>query len=173
MSDIDCDLQQGEVTMPDGSMLSYDGLPNTNFRLLFPKATWVNMFLQEFVMPEVSVIEVRQNTPYADVNNIGEKMNYGDVQCTFLVDKNLKNYKEMFNWMRRMTVRGSVVGETDNPVLIVNGKETIRFVEAWPMSLTGLQFVTNATDVVYITATVTFNLDYFEFADEPFNVTNR
>jgi hypothetical protein len=168
-----CEFQNGEATMPDGSPLSYDGLPNTNFRLLFPKATWVNMFLQEFTVPEVSVTEVIRTTPYADINDIGEKMNYGDVTATFLVDKNLKNYREIFNWMRRMTNRGSHIGESDNPLLIVNGKEMIRFVEAWPMSLSGLSFVTNANDVTYITATAVFNLDYFEFVDEPFDVTNK
>lgn len=168
-----CEDQPGSATMPDGSPLTYDGLPNTNFRLLFPKATWVNMFLQEFDVPSVSVAEVKQATPYADINNVGEKMQYGNIEASFLVDKNLKNYKEIFNWMRRMTVRGSTIGDTDNPLLIVNGKETIRFVEAWPMSLSGLRFVTNATDVVYLTASVTLNFDYFEFTDEPFSVTNK
>lgn len=168
----ECESLVGEVLMPDGSAVSYDGLPNTNFRLLFPKATWVNMFLQEFTVPDVSVREVAQNTPYVDIQNVGEKMIYGNISCSFLVDKDMKNYKEMFRWMRRLTVRGSSVGEADNPLLVVNGKETIRFVEAWPINLSGLRFITNATDMNYLVATVTFNVDYFEFTDEPFFSTN-
>jgi len=162
----------GNVTMSDGSAVSYDALPNTDFRLYFPKATWLTMFLQEFVVPEVSVDEATRSSPYVDFNEIGEKMKYGDITCRFIVDKNLKNYKEIFNWMRRMTVAGSIVGETENLVLIVNGIEMIRFTEAWPLSLSDLRFAADESDVTYITASVTFNFDYFEFIDSPFHVTN-
>lgn len=164
-----CENEIGEIMMPDGGAVSYDALPNTGFRVLFPKAPMVNMFLQEITVPSIGVSEVRQNTPYVDINNVGEKIQYGDCICTFLIDKNLKNYREIFNWMRRMTVAGTTVGESDNPLIIINGKETIRLVEAWPMELSSLNFVTNATDVVYMTATVTFNLDYWEFVDDPFH----
>lgn len=167
-----CENEIGSITMPDGSPVSYDGLPITNYRLIFPKAFNMVFFLQEFNMPEVFINEVAQPTPLVNVNNIGEKMRYDFLTCRFLVDKSMKNYREIFEWMRRMTVRGSSVGETDNPVLIVNGIETIRFVEAWPMKLSGLTFRSDVNDVQYLSCTATFNYDYLEFLDARFEVTN-
>lgn len=160
-----CETETGYITMADGSEVSYDALPNTNFRLLIPKLPWVTMFLQGFETPPINVDVVQRPTQYIDVQEIGEKIVYGDVQITFLVDKNLKNYKEIFAWMKRMTVAGTQVGESDNPILVINGKEIMRFVEAWPKALTNLNFITNANDVQYLTATATFNLDYFEFVE--------
>lgn len=167
-----CSDEKGFMTMPDGSPVTYDGLPESNFRLLFTKAPFTVFFLQEVVLPEVRVEEVVQNTRFADINNIGEKMIYGDLVIRFLVDKNLKNYSELFRWMRRMTVAGTSVGETDDPVLIINGTEMIRFVGAWPLSLSDLTFKTDVDDVNYITCVAVFNLDYMENIAAPFDVTN-
>lgn len=163
----------GDITMPDGSAVSYDGALASGFRLSFPKVTWLTLFLQEANVPDVSVTEVSRPTRFADINEIGEKMKYGHFSCSFLVDKELKNYKEVFNWMRRMTVAGSVIDEIDNPILIVNNIEMFRFVGAWPMSISNLSFVANSTDATYLTATAVFNFDYMEFVSEPFHVTNN
>lgn len=148
--------------MPDGRPVTYDGLPNTNFRVLFPKANNMIFFLQEFDLPSIGVKEVVRPTRFVDINEVGEKLIYQPFTCKFLVDKELYNFKEIYNWMKRMTVSGSNVGETDNAVLVINGKHQIRFNDCWPTSISGLQFITNATDVQYITATATWNYDYLE-----------
>jgi hypothetical protein len=167
----ECDVV-GTLLMPDGSPASYDGLLNSGFRLSFIKLPWMSMFLQAATVPSVSVTEVKFPTRYADINEIGEKMSYGDFNCTFMVDKNMKNYKEIFNWMRRMTVAGTAINEVDNPVLIINNKETFRFVGAWPSSVSNLNFVSNVSEPTYLTADVSFNFDYMEFVESPFHETN-
>lgn len=163
-----CEVVNGNISMPDGSPVNYDGLKSTDFRLSFPKMPYLMMFLQEVRTPDVSVREVIQATRYADINNAGEKMVYGDVTFTVMVDKNLKVYKQVFEWMRRMTVGGSSIGEYDNPILLINNTETIRFVEAWPLEMSGLNFKVDVNDVQYLTVDITFNVDYIEFVDEPF-----
>ena len=71
--------------------------------------------------------------------------------------------KEIHTWMQRMTVRGTTVGETDSPVLIINNKKMITFSDAWPTALGQMSFVTTANDVVYITCTATFRYDLMIF----------
>ena len=158
-----CETLQGYVVMSDGSEVSYDALPNSMFRVIFPQVPWLIMFLQGFSMPGVDVKEVPTATPYVDMNEIGEKLIYTPFTVTFLIDKNLKNYREVHDWMKRMTVAGTKVGETADPVLVIGGKEMIRFCGAWPTFLGGMEFRTDVQDVQYMTATAQFNYDYFEF----------
>jgi hypothetical protein len=159
----DC-LDNGIITAPDGTELSYDGLPDGAFRLIFPKAPFVTMFLQQLDLPGIQVNQAARKTPLVDMNEIGEKLNYLPFTCSFLVDKNLKNYKEIYNWMKRMTVNGTIVGETDTASLVINGKEMCTFVDCWPTSLGQLTFTTTNNDVVYVTCTAVFNYDYLEFS---------
>lgn len=157
-------LQNGEIVGPDGEELSYDGLPNGAFRLIFPKAPFMTMFLQQFDLPGIQVREVGRPSPVTNFTEVGEKLNYIPFTVTFLVDKKLKNYKEIYDWMKRMTVRGSSIDEHDNPRLIINDKLHVEFVGAWPTSLGNLTFMTTNNDVVYLTCTATFNYDYIIFS---------
>lgn len=160
---------EGSIAGPDGSTLSYDGTPTTNFSVSFTLLPFTTMFLQDFQTPTIDVGVAQVPTPYVDTQEVGEKIIFGDVSLTFLVDKYMKNYREIFNWMRKMTVSGTLVGLKDNPTISVNNKQVIRFVDAWPKSLSALTFKSNETDVIYITATAVFNVDYMEFIQEPFD----
>ncbi len=153
----------GSVYRPDGTPVSYDGLQNTKFNLIFQKASNSVIFLQAFEIPGVSVNEVDVPTPFVNMNEIGEKLNFGQFNITFLIDSEFKNYKEIFDWMKRMTVAGSAIGDTDDVVIIINDKQSIRFYGCWPMSMSNVSFITNATDVEYLTCSVVMNFDYFEF----------
>ena len=154
---------QGDIVMPDGSTVNYDGMPNTNFRVIFPKLPWVVLFLQGFSMPSFGVNEVSRVTPYADINEVGEKINYDPFSVSYFIDSGLKTYKSIYDWTKRMTVAGSLVGETDNAILVINNVAMIRFLDVWPMTTTGLEFDVTNQDVTYLRATTTFNYDYFEF----------
>lgn len=159
------DVTTNEILMSDGSAVSYDGLTQTAFNLIFPKAPHITMFLQGFELPGINVSQVIVPTPYVDMNDIGEKIQYTPFNCTFLIDSEFKNYKEMYDWMKRMSAGGTKIGDVDEVVLVINGKQSIRFTGAWPTSLSSVSFITNATDVEYLTATVSMNFDYYYFLD--------
>lgn len=152
----------GTVTGPLGLPLSYDGLPTTDFKLVFPLLPTVTMFLQSLDIPSIKVNEVTRSTRYIDCNEIGEKINYEPFTVTFLSDKNLVAYYEIFSWMRRMTVAGTKIGQTDNPYVLIGDKTRITFIDAWPMELSNLQFKANEDDMIYITGTAIFNYDYLQ-----------
>lgn len=157
----------GFVEGPNGEIpVSYDGLTNTSFRVIFEKANSSVFFLQSFNLPSVRIREVKTNTPLVDMNEIGEKIDYTPFEMSFMVDADLRNYRQVYNWMKRMTVRGSKVGETDTVLLSINGKESIRFYGCWPMELSDLEFVTNPDGIVYMKCTLIVNYDYFLFEDE-------
>ena len=102
--------------------ISFDGLPNTDFKLVFPKLPLTTMFLQTLNVASISVGVAPQETRYVNLQNVGEKLSYQPFSATFLVDKNMLCYNEIYEWMKRMTVSGSSVGETDNPYLMIGSR---------------------------------------------------
>lgn len=149
-------------SLPVEEPLSYDGLPTTEFKIVFPKLPTVTLFLQSFDVPALTINVVSQESRYLNIQQVGEKINYSPFSFTFLCDKSLAAYFEIYKWMQRITVNKTWAEETDNPYLIMGSKgRTLTFMNAWPMSLDGLQFKANEDDLVYITGTATFNYDYF------------
>lgn len=156
----------GAASMRDGSPVIMDALTTNNCRLSFPSLPGVVFMLQTVSLPDVYVNEVKQNTRYVDPNEVGEKLNFSPFAVTFIVDKYMKNWSAIYNWMKRMTVAGSNVDEQDNPVLIINNTEVLRFIGAWPTRLGGLDFDATADGVEYMKATLNVNYDYFDYIGE-------
>lgn len=153
----------GDAVMSSGDFLTFDGLPKNKFNLIIPSQPTVQFFLQSFAMPSVQVNEVKVATRVVDYNEIGEKMNFSPFTCTFLVDKYSRNWASVFNWMKEMTVDGSSVGRTDDIVLLLDGKEFIRFYGAYPLTLSGYDLDSTIQELTYVKGTVTFNYDYFSY----------
>ena len=130
----------GDAVMANGDFLTYDGLPNNRFSLIIPKLPNVQFFLQTFTLPDISITQVKIPTRYVDYNEIGEKVEFSPFNVTFMVDKYCRNWSSVYNWMKEITVSGSNVGNSTDCVLMIDGKETIRFYGAWPTSLSGFSF---------------------------------
>lgn len=152
----------GTASQQNGDFLTFDGLSNNRFSIIIPSLPNVSFFIQKFSLPNVRVNQVELQTPIVDYNEIGEKLDFEPFVVTFMVDKYLRNYSEVFNWMKEMTVLGTNVGKTDDIVLKINNEDYIRFYGAWPTSLTGLDFDATTEEFKYIIAEVTLNYDYFD-----------
>lgn len=154
---------QGNASMPDGTPVALDGLLIQDCRLFFPKMPTVNFFLQGIQLPDVSVNEVKQYTRYVDPNQIGEKVNFEPFSVRFMVDKQFKNWNEIFDWMKRMTVKGTSIGETDDAIIIIGGKNVLRFVDAWPTRLGGVEFDATVPEAQYVKCQLEINYDYIDY----------
>lgn len=153
----------GTAVHQNGDFLTYDGLPGNKFQLIIPKLPGVTFFLQSFELPAVSVNRVNIPTPVLDYNDIGEKLMFDPFTITFMVDKYCRNWGSVFSWMKRMTVNGSNVGETDNATLLIDGVETIRFADIWPTRLSGFEFDVTNPELTYVIANLEMNYDWFDF----------
>lgn len=156
----------GFGSMPNGDFLTFDPLPVNRFSLIIPKLPHVQFFLQKFSLPAISVRSVNVPTPIVDYDEIGEKLNFEPFNVTFLVDKYSRNWVSVFNWMKEMTVNGSNVGLTDDVVLMMDGKEFIRFYGAWPSTLSGYELDSTIEQLIYVKSIVSLNYDYFEYIGE-------
>lgn len=95
----------------------------------------------------------------------GETVNYDDFNVRFLVDENMDNYKEIFDWIHRNNI-----GERERADIVLsilsshnNTVKQIRFVGAFPINLSGVEFNSQDTTNEYLTADTTFHYTYFEF----------
>jgi len=152
----------GSATMQNGDLLTFDPLIINKFSLIIPNQENVTFFLQQFSLPSVGVNEVVVNTRYVDMNEIGEKLNFLPFTVNFLVDKYCRNWSAIYNWMKQMTVDGTIVGKTEDIILMIDGKEFIRFYGCWPTNLSGMNMDSTIERVQYLKASIVFNYDYFD-----------
>lgn len=184
----------------------FDYASPTQFKFSIIKLPKVEYFCTAVNVPSVSVPNSQQNTPLANIPLPGEKVTFGNLEMTFLVDENLENYREIHGWLMGIgfpkdysqsrealaagadrfptssganltTDPGKVkygavnIGAlySDATLTILSSKnrpvQEIRFSDVFPISLSGLSYSQNATDVDYLTATVGLEYRIYEFAN--------
>ena len=140
-------------------------LSPTGFKLTSNREKFANteFFITTFGIPSLSAGEVQTNFQ----NNIGftpgEALTYESLSLRFVIDEDMNNYTEMFNWMKANT---DTVERHDMILSIMTNKNLVnkqfQFKDAFPTALSGVEFSAQATDVEYLQADVTFR--YNEFA---------
>ena len=76
-----------------------DYATGTQWRLAFnrlPKTTW---FCTAANIPGISLGEAQYPTPMADIMLTGDKLTFETLTITFIVDEELQNYRELWDWM--------------------------------------------------------------------------
>ena len=149
-----------------------------NFRLVLQKAPLLNFFLQGASIPGLTFAgNVIMPTPLLDIPIPGERLVYSPLTVSFMVDEDMTNYLEIFNWMislaandlqpsiayraqtsieadvnsrDRSDIKLMILTSSKNPNIEVN------FIDAFPSQLGELNFNTTATGVNYLESSVTF-----------------
>ena len=145
------------------------------FKLQIKKLPNVNYFVQSVDIPSVSLGTADADTPFIKIPFPGTKLTYGNLQVTFKVDEDLKNYLEIYDWLKSVgfpdnfaqytNVAGAALASGDGVFsdisLIVltsamNPNIEFTFQDCFPVDLSALQFDSTSVDVQYLTATVSF-----------------
>lgn len=133
----------------------------TQFKLMFDKIPNTEFFCQAITLPELSLSPVVQSTPFLDLNWQGEKVNHQPLTAEILLDKEMRSYSELYNWIKGMSVlKRAVEGFSD--CSLVMGTKTFRFIDVWPMTISAINLSIAVPDVQTVTFNVTFEYDYFE-----------
>ena len=147
-----------------GFIVSVSRLPNVEF------------FSQKFLLPGVNANPVETQTPFRPFYNVPDHMRYTDLDLTFIVDENMENYREIFNWLVGMTspdtfdqhkdLKESKEGlVSDITVIILNSHKNpnikITFINEFPVGLTPVSFDVAQQDIQYAEASVTMRYDSF------------
>ena len=155
-----------------------------NFRFQVKKCPNVNFFIQNVNLPGVTLVAVETPNPFVKIPRTGDHIEYEDLMINFKIDEDLKNYMEIFNWIRDLgfpdnfdqykSIAGrpvySGLGITSDLSLIVlsssrNPIYELTFKDAFPITMSSVIFDSTQQDVQFVEAAVTFR--YRTFTVEP------
>lgn len=175
------------------------GIENRNFlspvgfKLAIDKLKGVDFFCQTASIPGMGLEAANTATRFNKIPQPGDEIYYEDLTIQFLIDENMKNYYQVFDWMRELGApysskeftyqRGKLDSQNPNLdpanpvgnhqwrsdcslfVLSSNYQPVAEFVfkDAWPSSLSTLTFDSSVTDINYFTAEVSFKYNYFDY----------
>jgi hypothetical protein len=150
-----------------------------NFRVTIDSGEFANLqfFCTTAQVPALAQSEVLQSYGNRNAYFPGDTIDYSSLEVTFIVDEEMKNYIEMYNWLKtdagydtEKTKSGPSTHKPkfkDITLSILTSKNTtnkqIKFNDAFPVNLGELQFTTQDTAVEYITCSVSFRYNKFEF----------
>jgi hypothetical protein len=147
-------------------------LSPTAFRFYLNRAPAVTYFCQSASIPEVSLETLEQPTTVLPVNQIDSRVSLGDLTIRFLVDEDMKNWLEIYDWMRGIAAFEDLDNKyhpnqhkCDAKLMILTGAMNsnieVSFEGVFPTSLSNLEFDSSTTDIDYITADVTLAIESF------------
>ena len=157
-------------------------LSNISFRLTIEDAPNITWFCQAASVPGVSIEGIDVFTPHATIPYAGNKVSFEELTIRFIVDEHMKNWTEIYD---RIIGRGLAEGhekykllKASNPlhprgggystvVLTIltsgmNPQMEFHFYDAFPISVSALDFDSSVADVEYFTATASFRYVNYE-----------
>ena len=160
-------------------------LNNSYFKLIFDRLPTMTYMCQTVNIPgfsigvadQVTALGLRQRRP-------GDTYTFDDFTISFLVDENMDNWTEMFNWMvsianyennTPISKGGEVIPAVDvfsnAKIIITNsafrGNKEVILKDLIPTNLSGIEFSSVDTDSTPIIATATFAFTSMRVVDFP------
>ena len=173
----------------DNQVSNRNFLSPTGFRFTLNRAPKVAFFGNTANIPSMTLGVANQSTYLKDIEVPGDKILFEDFSLRFLVDENLENYMEIYNWIRGLGFPESLeeiynlqrTGKIDQPLDKVmnifsdgtlqvltshqNPNFKVVFEDLWPYSLSTLQFDATSEDIQYFTADVSFKYTIYNITD--------
>jgi hypothetical protein len=140
--------------LPTYYRFSINRLPNTMY------------FCQTASVPTITMSEVLMPTPFMAIKN-PSKLDFDELSITFVVDEEMKNWLEIFNWMRSTTNVENYEEfkpinthlSTANLVILnstKNPKINVTFEGLYPRTLGSIDFSSTVIDPEPLQCTATF-----------------
>ena len=165
-------------------------LSPTGFKFVLKRAPKVAFFCNQANIPDLNLGVIEQTNYLRPIPVPGDKIEFGDLRLTFMVDEDLGNFMEIFNWIRGLGYAQSMdefndlanaglispnyVQKGDNiysdgTLQILNSSSItnfqIFFSDLFPYNLSTMSFDATQTDIQYFTAEVSFKYSIFNITD--------
>lgn len=152
-------------------------LSTAGFDIKITRLPGVEFFSQKLLLPGVNGNAVETVTPLRAYYSVPDHLRYLDFDLSFIIDENMHNYQEIFNWLKGLgtpdtlqqykDLEASKEGLTsDVSVILLNSHKNpnikFTFINAIPIGLTPVSLDMTTQDVTYAEATVTLRYDAFE-----------
>ena len=161
---------------------NFNYLQPTSFKLVIDRTNYPNLefFVQDFT--HAGVIMNAADLSYKKISAIpfiGDKLTYNEMLANIILDEDMKSYREMHTWMRRILdqdnitaldrftnntqrppsqsdITLSVLSSSNNPIVRIRYKDCI------PVALTDIAFNSTTGGTDYITFGASFRFTYFD-----------
>jgi hypothetical protein len=142
-----------------------------SFRLVIDGQKYKNALfsVQRVEIPDISAEGAPLNLPQRNIAFAADKITYADLSLSFLVDEDFTNYIEIHDWMYGAVTQPdspSIDKYKDISLLVMSSHNNVsrefKFVEAFPINLSSVQFDATLTEADYLAANVTFKYSYFK-----------
>jgi hypothetical protein len=178
--------------MPLENVLSTNSnlLQPNKFRLVLGNFPNVVYRCTAVELPGITLGRIEQTSPFAVRPIPGDKLIYDDLELTFQVDEDLKNWLEIHNWMRaigkpkdfreRRKVQPNPLNAqtgqvySDATVIVLSPKNnplySIEYKACWPSRLTPIRWAADTDANEIIVATVTLPYIYYDIVAQKSNM---
>ena len=102
-----------------------------------------------------------QTTREVDIKLPGDKIMFSQFTATVYLDKHLRTYKEISNWIKDLSVYGGAIGKRSDASLLLNDVE-IRFNDMFPVQITPFDMSIAVSDTTPVTFSVVFEYTTFQ-----------
>ena len=163
----------------------FDYAQNNQYQVTMSNFPLTQFFCMGLTVPGLSLSTIERATPLKIIPTVGDTLTYENFSMEFFVDEELKNYREVHDWMvnigfpyshgqfmatpRRDDVEreGDLDLYSEIIVTILSSKNNplvrVKIHESFPISLSGLTYTNTDTDITYLTAEVSFAYSWYEF----------
>lgn len=131
---------------PDTNSFPLGTTNPTRFQLVFPTLPHLEMFCNVISLPGISLGTAQRTTRIADLKLTGEKLYYDVLGVEFLFDNQMQNWKEIHDWMKRISVQGLHASDAV-PVRLITNVGVFIFEDVFPISLGQAVFDATQTDI--------------------------
>lgn len=149
------------------------------FKFVLSKAPAIEYFVQSVNIPSITMGSPTIPTPFVKVPLAGDHLDFGELNLSFKIDEDMKNYFEIYNWLKglgfpdnynqyrniaNLATRDGVYSDATLVILTSskNPNIEVRFKSIFPISLEAVEFDTTQTDVEYVSTSVTFKYQSFD-----------
>ena len=178
---------------------NYQEVSNRNFlsvvgfKFLLNRCPKVDFYCNTANIPEVILGTAVQRTYLKDIPVPGDKLQYGDLNITFMVDEDMENYLQIYQWITSLgypeslgqfdelkdtdrllpeqkPASGDTFNERSDATLMIlnsdyNPSVKIKFKDVFPVSLSAVPFDVTQEQQTYYTATAVFRYTIFDVID--------
>ena len=164
---------------PNAFKFQIHNIPNTSY------------FCNAANIPEMNLPPAIQPNPLVDIGRPGDKIEFGTLMIRFLIQEDMKNYKELYDWLVGLGFpesheqhknygktqeyrfpdvnsdnRNDLAQYSDATLTLLdsnnNPKIIFRYIDAFPISLQGLDFEISTGSTEYMQGVAMFKYSYYQ-----------
>ena len=159
------------------------------FKFILNRCPKVDFLCNTANLPQITLGVAEQATYLRNIPVPGDKLQYDDLRITFMVDEDMENYLQIYQWMTSLGFPESIGQYSEllnNKPLVedpddkqnersdatiqilssnLNPSVTVKFKDVFPYSLTGIPFNATAEEQTYYTAEAAFKYTLYDVID--------